>query len=242
MELKIILYKDNIYSFIIMNIYLIDGKIYYKETKNDNYTLIKTSNWTSFLKEWNLFSKDWKNILDLEKFGLKNNNGNGDCLFLSISSGLNTYNKLNKIKYRYNNSILRKMLSDEIDENNFDEILNYYKQEYLNNEFIGDWNPNKITSINKFKNIIKSNKFLGDYLTISLFEKILKLNFIILNSENNNIYNLGNDINKYEKTIILYYENMCHFKLVGYYNNNKIYTLFDKNTIPTKIINLYKNI
>ena len=225
-----------------MNIYLIDGKIYYKKNKKDNFKVIECNNWTTYFKEWNLFTEDWQYILDLEKFGLKNNDGNGNCLFLSISSGLNIYNKLNKIDYRYDNLILRNMLSDEINENNFNEILNYYKQEYLNNEFIGDWNPNKITSIKKFKNIIKSNKFLGDYLTISLFENILKLNFIILNSENNNIYHLGNDLNKYEKTMILYYENMCHFKLVGYYNNNKINTVFDKNTIPKKITNLYKMI
>ena len=222
-----------------MNIYLIDCKIYYKKNKKDNFKVIEYNNWTTYFKEWNLFTEDWKNILDLEKFGLKNNDGNGNCLFLSISSGLNINNKLNKIDYRYDNLILRNMLSDEINENNFDEILNYYKQEHLNNEFIGDWNPNKITSIKKFKKIIKSNKFLGDYLTISLLENILKLNFIILNSENNNIYYLGNDLNKYEKTIILYYENMCHFKLVGYYNNNKINTVFDKNTIPKKITKLY---
>ena len=101
-----------------------------------------------------------------------------------------------------------------------------------------------INTIQKFKNIIKhsNNKYWGDYISISLLEKMLEINFLILNSENNNIYYLGNDINKFPKTMILYYEDNIHFMLVGYFKNNKMITLFENNNLPNQIYELYKNI
>jgi hypothetical protein len=224
-----------------MNIYIIKGKIYYKKNKKDEFKMIQSNDWASYLTNWNLFTEEWKPILDIEKFGIKNNSGDGDCLFLAISEGLNLFNKLNKIEYRYNASILRNLLADEINEDNFNEYINLYRIEFKNNDFIGEWNPNKVKTITRFKNIIKSSKFLGDYLTISLFEKILKINFIILDSENTNIYNLGNNIKDYNKIMILYYDNGCDFKLVGYFNDNKINTIFENKTIPENILNLYNN-
>ena len=227
-----------------MKIYIVNNKIYYKKNKNDNLNEINNDNWSIYLQGWNKFPESWQNIINISNLGLKESLQDGNCLFSSISYGLNLNNQFNKINYKYNSQLLRNFLSNEITKSNFNEIIELYKIEKKNNEFNGSWNPLNINTIQKFKNIIKNsdNKYWGDYISISLLEKILKINFLILNSENNNIYYLGNDINKYSKTMILYYEDSIHFMLVGYFKNNKMITLFENNNLPAQIYKLYKNI
>ena len=107
---------------------------------------------------------------------------------------------------------------------------------------LGNWNPYQIKNARQFKNLIKKsgNYFWGDYLTISILSNKLKVNFIVLDGNFNNIYKLGENIKEYDNTIILFYENMIHFKLVGYFDNNKIITIFDKDKLPDSIYRLYK--
>ena len=227
-----------------MKIYIVNNKIYYKKNKNDNLNEINNDNWSIYLQGWNKFPESWQNIINISNLGLKESLQDGNCLFSSISYGLNLNNQFNKINYKYDSQLLRNLLSKEITKSNFNEIIELYKIEKKNNEFNGSWNPLNINTIQKFKNIIKNsdNKYWGDYISISLLEKILKINFLILNSENNNIYYLGNDINKFPKTMILYYEDNIHFMLVGYFKNNKMITLFENNNLPNQIYELYKNI
>ena len=94
----------------------------------------------------------------------------------------------------------------------------------------------------QFKNIIKKsgNYFWGDYFTISILSNQLKINFIVLDGNFNNIYKLGENIKEYDNTIILFYEQQIHFKLVGYFSNNKIETVFQKDKLPDSIYRLYK--
>ena len=84
------------------------------------------------------------------------------------------------------------------------------------------------------------NYFWGDYFTISILSNKLKINFIVLDGNFNNIYKLGENIKEYDNTIILFYEQQIHFKLVGYFNNNKIETVFEKDKLPDSIYRLYK--
>ena len=227
-----------------MKIYIVNNKIYYKKNKNDNLNEINNDNWSIYLQGWNKFPESWQNIINISNLGLKESLQDGNCLFSSISYGLNLNNQFNKINYKYDSQLLRNLLSNEITKSNFNEIIELYKIEKKNNEFNGSWNPLNINTIQKFKNIIKhsNNKYWGDYISISLLEKMLEINFLILNSENNNIYYLGNDINKFPKTMILYYEDNIHFMLVGYFKNNKMITLFENNNLPNQIYELYKNI
>lgn len=227
-----------------MKIYIVNNKIYYKKNKNDNLNEINNDNWSIYLQGWNKFPESWQNIINISNLGLKESLQDGNCLFSSISYGLNLNNQFNKINYKYDSQLLRNLLSKEITKSNFNEIIELYKIEKKNNEFNGSWNPLNINTIQKFKNIIKhsNNKYWGDYISISLLEKMLEINFLILNSENNNIYYLGNDINKFPKTMILYYEDNIHFMLVGYFKNNKMITLFENNNLPNQIYELYKNI
>ena len=44
---------------------------------------------------------------------------------------------------------------------------------------------------------------------------------------------------KYNKTIILYYLDKLHFQLIGYFNNNKMTTVFSREHIPEELLSIY---
>ena len=54
------------------------------------------------------------------------------------------------------------------------------------------------------------------------------------------IYSLGDELDPTRKTIILYYINQMHFKLIGYFNNNAIHTIFNYDELPEEIIKIYQ--
>jgi hypothetical protein len=227
-----------------MYIFIKDQKIYYKKSNKDTLNLVTLDNWKKCFKKsgWDNFPDEWNSIIEFDRLGVKENYGDGDCLFLSISYGLNIDNQLKNKEKKISVKSLRNLVSENINDDNFEEILNYYKIEKDNKELLGNWNPYQIKNARQFKNLIKKsgNYFWGDYLTISILSNKLKVNFIVLDGNFNNIYKLGENIKEYDNTIILFYENMIHFKLVGYFDNNKIITIFDKDKLPDSIYRLYK--
>ena len=228
-----------------MHIFIKDKKIYYKKNSKDELKLITLEIWKNCLKKqgWEDFPNNWNTIIDFKRFAVKENYAQGDCLFLAISYGLNIYNQLkNFSNEKLVVKSLRKLVADYINDDNFEEILNMYKIEKNNKELSGNWNPNNIKNLTQFKNIIKKNgNFWGDNLVLSILSNKLKINFLILNDDTSNIYRLGENIKEYEKTMILFYEQNIHFKVVGYFNNNKIITVFNKDKLPNSIYRLYKN-
>ena len=88
------------------------------------------------------------------------------------------------------------------------------------------------------------DNFWGDHIILQLLQEALKFNVIILNSgdsfyNNYTIKSTACDILKHDKTIIIYYTEGLHFELLGYFDNNKMSVLFDKNNIPTEIKQFY---
>lgn len=238
-------FKDkNIQIYNNMHIFIKDQKIFYKKNHKDKLNLVTLDNWKNCLKKsgWENFPEDWNSIIEFDRLGIKENYGDGDCLFLAISYGLNIYYQLKNEDKKFTVKSLRNLVSEDINENNFEEILNFYKIEKESNELVGNWNPNNIKTVKQFKNLIRKsgNYFWGDHYTISILSNKLKINFIVLDDNSNNIYRLGEEINKYENTIILFYEQQIHFKLVGYFKNNKIVTIFPKDNLPNSIYRLYK--
>lgn len=53
------------------------------------------------------------------------------------------------------------------------------------------------------------------------------------------VYNTLNDYNPDYDSIFLIYEDNCHFKLVGYFDD-KIISYFNDNTIPQELKSLYR--
>ena len=135
------------------------------------------------------------------------------------------------------------MLSENIDDKLFSEIIDIYKINMINGEFEEMWDPFTIT-INDFKEKIINggNEYWGDFLLISVLKKILKVNIIILysNAKKNEFYNysLLHEYDKTLNTIILSYEDDIHFRLVGHYNEQQMIVLFNNNNIPNEILRL----
>ena len=79
-----------------MKIYIVNNKIYYKKNKNDNLNEINNDNWSIYLQGWNKFPESWQNIINISNLGLKESLQDGNCLFSSISYGLNLNNQFNQ--------------------------------------------------------------------------------------------------------------------------------------------------
>ena len=96
-------------------------------------------------------------------------------------------------------------------------------------------------TIDKFKELIlnKRDVFWGDNILIQLIMKILNINIVILNNnqytKSYNVYNTMMDYDSMKNTIILMYDNMIHFRLVGYFRDNLMLSLFDHRYLPDEI-------
>ena len=53
------------------------------------------------------------------------------------------------------------------------------------------------------------------------------------------IHPTASDINEFDKTIIMYYTDGLHFELVGYFDGDKMVSLFKKDQIPSELLTIY---
>ena len=249
--------------YITANIFQKKGKLYYYNEEKQNSIKINKRNWNKYLIEngWTKLDWGWRRRLNEHsneknnsKYGLLDCGANGDCLFHVISEYLNTENIL---ECNYDIKTLRDIAADEITEENFIIILETYKLEMENIEFIGDWDPYKVNNISDLQTEIKKigNNFWGDHIILQLLQKKLKFNVIILNSEKLDenmekyknidldskfkIHPTASDINEFDKTIIMYYTDGLHFELVGYFDGDKMVSLFKKDQIPSELLTIY---
>ena len=221
---------------------------------NDKQIKINNQNWHKYLQDYGYCKLElgWKKRLksDISKnslWGVMDCGSNGDCLFLCIEEAYkNIYNPFNEDFSVIN---LRELTANQITEKNYDIILENYKLEYNNDEFDGLWEPLNIKNINELKEEIKKfgNSFWGDHILIQLLENALHINIFLLNNDNDyfdnikkkyKIQNTGNHYDKNRRSIILYYCLNSHFQLIGYFNNNKMQTLFNFNELPIEFLKI----
>ena len=140
----------------------------------------------------------------------------------------------------YDIETLRQVASRKLTKNNFKLILQNYKIEKEVGEFQGDWDPDEIKTLQQLKSELckTGNNFWGDHIIIQLLSQALKKNIIVLNGDEdfeklsyNTVETSGS-----KGYIIIYFENNCHYKLVGKFNGKKIVTVFNK--IPEILLNL----
>ena len=238
--------------YLTDKIYLLDDKLYYED--KDNSKLIKKHNWHNILNEygWEKPHLKWIKKLNLLSdkvnknclFGILDCGGEGDCLFHCISQALKSNDYFNSID-KYEVQYLRKIISDSIDYDKFNEIISIYKVIKDSDEFYEDWDPYSIT-YDEFKEIIieGGNNYWGDNILLNILKEQLNINIIILteNSSENNYeyYPILYEFNEKLNTIILLYEDEIHFKLVGYFKDNNMITYFNKTNIPNEILKLIK--
>ena len=217
------------------------------------------NNWHKYLSEygWNKLEKIWKEKI---KFGYNfplgylDCGGGGDCLFSVIAEAFNLediYNGGEGSKYTIDS--VRNIAANEVNNDNFDNIIGIYRALYDNDDFDGEWNPYNINNIEEFKKIIitSGDEYWGDHLCLDLLKTGLKINFIIMKTslsienyddfdKNSLFYPIFQDMDFNSKYIILYYTDEIHFQLVGYFNGNVMKTIFEYDELPSKIIELYK--
>ena len=224
------------------------------EYRSDDVTFkpITGRDWHLKLDEygWEKINKKW--IMKLNKlnqlktknslYGILDCESDGDCLFHCISQSLNERD-VNNNNY-YNSNDIRDMISDNITNEQYDIIINYYRIMKDSDDFDEEWDPYSINSLGEFKEKIKTSghEYWGDYLLLQILIQCLNLNIFVLNSNDFNsdysIYNTLNDYNSKNDSIFLLYENNCHFKLIGYFKDKMISYFNDKN-IPYELKQLY---
>ena len=125
-----------------------------------------------------------------------------------------------------------------LQESEFINILNNYKIEKDNDEFLGHWDPYKVKTKDDFiKNINTLGfHFEGDDVTLNIISNVLHLDFIILNSNKSITLKMNN--NKF--IIVLYYEKSGlsgHYKTIGLKNEKRgiITTAFKTQSLPKEI-------
>lgn len=239
--------NENIY--LTSNIILKDNKTYYLDEENKEIKITK-KNWKKYLEEygWQSLEEEWITRLTpnskFTPFGLLDCGGEGDCLFLCIIEGMKEHGEPG-----IDVENLRNLVAYEIDENNFDIILETYKLEKESGEFDGLWDPFQIKNIEDLREQIRipGDNFWGDHILLQLLEKALNINLIILTTEdlmyeenNFKVQPRGNQLNPDYLTVIISYCFSSHFQLIGYYNGNIMKTRFSFEEIPKEIMNVYK--
>ena len=234
--------------YLTENIYIKNNQMYYNKTKiNDN-------NWHKILNDygWEKICLPWVKILNklsIQKkknscFGVLDCPADGNCFFHCIANSFNEKERLNN--KNYNHKDIREIIANSINDEDYKLLMSYYRIMKDSDDFYESWDPYEIYNIEDFKSKIKKegNSYWGDYLLLNLICQKLKINILILNSDedikNYTIYNTLIEYNSKFPSIFIVYENNCHFKLLGYFNNSNIISYFDHQNIPNELIKLFK--
>ena len=231
--------------YISPSLYYYDNKLFHDAEKP---ILLNSKNWSKYLEEYGYekISKKWNNRL-CEKYknslyGVIDCGSNGDCLFHCIAEALHDKTDIDNEKLSI--EILRQKASEKVDDNNFDIILENYKCEIETNVFEGLWDPSTIKSKDELREEMCKcgDSFWGDHIILQLLQEAFKFNTIIFNSgeyDNNFTIHPLCSLEKYDDTILLYYQEGYHFQLLGYFIDNKMKTVFKRHELPKKLIEIY---
>jgi hypothetical protein len=236
--------------YITPSIIIRNNKTFFLDDTNKK-TKITKRNWHKYLDEygWGFLDDEWEKRLTPNNkyscYGLLDCGGEGDCLFYCVIEALKEHGYPSM-----NVENLRNLVANEIDEDNFDIILETYKLEKESEEFDGLWNPFEIENIEDLRNQIRipGDNFWGDHILLQLLEKSLNINIIILTTEdlmyeenNYKIQPRGTTLNPDFLTIFISYCFSSHFQLVGYYNGNIMKTKFLNSEIPEELKKIYRD-
>ena len=179
--------------------------------------------------KWISLEKEYLKLLIHPNFMIKDVLGDGNCQFRAIEEALKETANMG-----FTHKQLRAIIAERItalSDDEFKRILENYRLEKTNGEFVGGWDPFSVTKRNQLSNQIKKPgfHFQGDFTTLALLSKILNIEFIILQS-NLSFYFINSEKNSKErslKIILLYYDiEDKHYKAIGLKENDKIRCIF----------------
>ena len=241
-----------------MNDFYLTDKIFIRNEnmylqKNNKIQKINKNNWHHILNDygWEKIPLQWVKKLNTyssfknknSRFGMLDCESDGNCFFQCIANALNERDRTKGEEYNYID--IRNIIADSITEEYFQTLIEYYRIMKDANDFDEEWDPYQIKTVDDFKRQIRESghNYWGDYLLFNLIIKILKLNIFLFNfnedEKEQTIYNTLNEYNPKYDTIYLLYENNCHFKLIGYFDDNKMISYFTNQNIPEELIQLF---
>lgn len=236
--------------YLTPNLVVKDNITYYINDKQKTIKITK-NNWHKYMNEygWEKLDGGWIRRLNKHSenknknscWGLLDCGGDGDCLFYAVAEAIGEPDM----------QTIREIAAKQITDENFDIIIESYRTAYDSGEFIFEWNPYEIITKDNLREELQKtgHNYWGDHIVVQLLEKALNINFIILNTENEvikrgtlkerfSIHSLATEFNPNRKTIILYYIDSEHFKLVGYFNETHMQMIFDD--IPMELWSIYR--
>lgn len=186
---------------------------------------------------WEPIDERWSKKLLSECFVIKNCLSDGNCQFRSIETALtNAGHKTNHEKLR--RSICKYI--NNIDNNEFFNIIQSYRLEKQHGEFEGNWDPFVIKNKRDFIKQLKQPgfNFQGDNITLSLISQSLNIDIVILD-DNLNITDLSNPEKVNQKLIILYFDKKNkHYKTIGIKLKKKVHSIFKRSDLPIEILRI----
>jgi len=219
-------------------------KIFIPIKKHNWHYILNEYGWEKINKQWViLFNKHSDNKEKNSRYGMIDCERDGDCFFHCIANALNERD-INIGNY-YVSSDIRKIISDNITNEQYDFMIYTYRIMKDADDFSEGWDPYEINSLDDFKKMIETpgNIYWGDYMLLHLLSEILRINIYILNANeydnNYSIYNTMCETKRDYDNIFLILENDCHFKLLSYFNN-KMISYFKNDEIPNELNNLFK--
>jgi len=239
--------------YLTENIFIRENKMYH--TIKGKQKQITSKNWHTILGEygWSKIPLPW--VKELNKlsptkhknscFGILDCESDGNCFFHCISNALNEYNLHNEEFEQTNYKDIRTLIANSISEESYKIMINYYRIMKDANDFEEEWDPYDIQCLEDLKRQLQKSghNYWGDYILLNNVIQILNLNIFILNynemDKDFTIYNTLIDFNSDYDSIFLLYEDNCHFKLIGYFDGEKIISYFTDN-IPIELLRLYK--
>ena len=219
-----------------------DGK---RITKNNWHKILSDYGWEKICVPWiKKLNKLSKNKPKNSCYGVYDCPSDGNCFFHCIANALNERDRFEGERYNYKD--IREIIACSITEEDFKTLMSYYRIMKDADDFDEEWDPYQIETIDDFRSKIRQTGhcYWGDYLLLSLITKQLGLNIMILNCDDNvkdyNIYNTMIEYNKDYSSIFLLYEDNCHFKLIGNFNDLTMISYYKHENIPIELIKLFK--
>ena len=211
-----------------------------KIISNNWHKYLNTIGWTKLpLNLIRFLNRNSEKKYKNSPYGVIDCGGDGECLFHCISHALSS-----EFTDYYDYQDIRRMVAESIDDEIFKNIIKTYRILKDSDDFDEDWDPHEIVSKEQLQDLIKDggHNYWGDHILFQLMIKALDLNIFIFKTDTINeecgIYPTYQEYNPKIKSLILFYEDNIHFKLVGFFKDN-MRTIFKDEDIPSEIKRIY---
>jgi hypothetical protein len=177
---------------------------------------------------WHLRALDdnWKTKLLSGNFFVKEGNGN------AIENAL--VNAGYKLRHRKIKTIILNYLRT-ISEHEFGAVLRDYQKEKDKGQLPGNWDPYLIQDKREF---MRGFDFQGDYVTLSLLSRAIKIDFVLITSDYT-IHDLAQEDHQKQYITFIYHDKTNkYFNSIVLKNESRYQAIFDRHDLPVEVSNI----